>query len=104
MGYREKWFSNNNSNHGWYTCISCGKNFRKGDIDIDHIIPQNHGGTDDLDNLQCMCKHCNRSKQDDTKFTDEDIVGNITGVRIGTHDDITNLDNILQRGFGKSRR
>ncbi|MCI6190043.1 MAG: HNH endonuclease [Clostridium sp.] len=39
--------------------------FSKGDIDIDHIIPQNYGGSDNLNNLQCMCKHCNRSKQDD---------------------------------------
>ena len=35
----------------------------KRDIDIDHIIPQKYGGSDELYNLQCMCKHCNRSKQ-----------------------------------------
>ncbi len=64
-GYREDWFNNNESNHGWYTCVRCGKKLRKGDVDIDHIIPQNKGGRHDLNNLQCMCKHCNRSKQDD---------------------------------------
>lgn len=67
--YRELWFQNNASNHGWYTCVRCGKNFRKKDIDIDHIIPQNRGGKDNLNNLQCMCQHCNRSKQDDLNFT-----------------------------------
>ncbi len=67
--YRELWFQNNESNHGWYTCVRCGKNFRKKDIDIDHIIPQNRGGKDNLNNLQCMCRHCNRSKQDDLNFT-----------------------------------
>lgn len=61
--YRDKWFENNNSNHGWYTCVRCGKSFRKKDIDIDHIIPKKYGGRDNLNNLQCMCKHCNRSKQ-----------------------------------------
>ena len=67
--YRELWFQNNESNHGWYTCVRCEKNFRKKDIDIDHIIPQNRGGKDNLNNLQCMCRHCNRSKQDDLNFT-----------------------------------
>lgn len=71
--YREKWFANNKSDHGWYTCARCKGKFRKADIDIDHIIPQNRGGTDDLWNLQCMCKHCNRSKQDDIKDTLPDL-------------------------------
>lgn len=65
MGYRDEWFDSNNSNHGWYTCVRCGKKLRKGDVDIDHIIPQNYGGSDNLNNLQCMCRHCNRSKKDD---------------------------------------
>ena len=47
-GYREDWFNNNESNHGWYTCVRCGKKLRKGDVDIDHIIPQNKGGRHDL--------------------------------------------------------
>jgi len=64
-GYRDDWFDNNEGNHGWYTCVRCGRSFRKGDIDIDHIIPQSYGDSDNLNNLQCMCKHCNRSKQDD---------------------------------------
>ena len=44
------------------------KKLRKGDVDIDHIIPQSYGGGDQLNNLQCMCRHCNRSKQDDLNF------------------------------------
>ena len=47
-GYREDWFNNNESNHGWYTCVRCGKKLRKGDVDVDHIIPQNKGGRHDL--------------------------------------------------------
>ena len=63
MDYREKWFADNKSDHGWYTCAKCGKKFRKKDVDIDHIIPQKYKGRDELYNLQCLCKHCNRSKQ-----------------------------------------
>lgn len=64
--YRNTYFDNNASNHGWYTCVRCGKKLRKGDADIDHIIPQSYGGSDDEINLQCLCVHCNRSKRDDT--------------------------------------
>lgn len=67
-GYRDKWFDNNDSNYGWYTCVRCGTKLRKGDVDIDHIIPQSYGGSDKLNNLQCMCRSCNRSKQNDVGF------------------------------------
>ena len=78
MGYREKWFEENDSDHGWYTCVRCGRKLRKGNVDIDHIIPQSYGGNDDLNNLQCMCRHCNRSKQDDLDFdTVRDLGRNI---------------------------
>ena len=53
--------------------MHCGKKFRKGDIDIDHIIPKSIGGTNDAKNLQCLCKHCNRSKQADTSRTKQDL-------------------------------
>lgn len=73
MDYREKWFKDNKSDHGWYTCAKCGKKIRKADADIDHIIPQKHGGSDSLYNLQCLCKHCNRSKQASMKDTIPDL-------------------------------
>lgn len=73
MGYREEWFAHNKSDHGWYTCARCKKKFRKADVDIDHIIPQKHGGSDALWNLQCLCKHCNRSKQASMKDTMPDL-------------------------------
>ncbi len=69
MGYRDTYFDNNPSNHGWYTCVRCGKKLRKGDADIDHILPQKYGGGNGADNLQCMCKHCNRSKGANVKET-----------------------------------
>ena len=73
VGYREDWFANNESNHGWYTCAKCGKKIHKADVDIDHILPQKHHGPDELWNLQCLCKHCNRSKQASLKDTVPDI-------------------------------
>lgn len=30
--------------------------------EIDHIIPRAEGGTDDLDNLQCICSECHKAK------------------------------------------
>lgn len=71
--YRKTGLETNYSNYGWYTCVHCGKKFRKGDIDIDHIIPKSIGGTNDAKNLQCLCKHCNRSKQADTSRTKQDL-------------------------------
>lgn len=75
--YRDKWFKANPSPTGKYRCSCCGGWFSKKDIDIDHIIPQNKGGTDELWNLQPMCKHCNRSKSDDTIGTVPDLAQNI---------------------------
>ena len=73
--YRQKYFEETKSDHGWYTCRRCGGKFRKKDMDVDHIIPQNYGGSDALYNLQGLCKHCNRSKQDSLKDTVPDLVG-----------------------------
>ena len=73
MGYREDWFNDNKSNHGWYTCAKCGKKIRRAQVDIDHIIPQKHGGPDKLYNLQCLCQHCNRTKGASMKDTLPDL-------------------------------
>ncbi|HIT34821.1 MAG TPA: HNH endonuclease [Candidatus Faecousia intestinigallinarum] len=72
--YRDTYFGNNPGNHGWYTCVRCGRKLRRGDVDIDHIIPQSRGGADGEWNLQCMCRHCNRSKQGDTRDTVPDLI------------------------------
>ena len=74
MDYREKWFAANKSDHGWYTCAKCGKKIRKKDVDIDHIFPQKYKEFDSLANLQCLCKHCNRSKQAKLKGVPTNLV------------------------------
>ena len=43
-------------------CAGCGYGFPFPNFEIDHIVPQAHGGTDHLDNLQLLCNACNRRK------------------------------------------
>lgn len=76
-GYRQKYFEHNKGINGLYYCKKCGRLYPKSQIDIDHIVPKNCGGTDDLWNLQALCKHCNRSKQDDMSSTGADLAMSI---------------------------
>ena len=77
--YRPKFFKFTPSNHGWYTCVRCGKKLREGDAEVDHILPQKYGGGNGLDNLQCMCKHCNSSKGASLKDTVSDYASHNVG-------------------------
>lgn len=46
-------------------CSHCGANLAielKEDENIDHIVPLSKGGTNDLSNLQLLCKLCNQQK------------------------------------------
>lgn len=45
-------------------CAYCGQHRNHKHMTIDHIIPLSKGGTDDFDNLQCVCKKCNGFKGD----------------------------------------
>jgi len=42
-----------------FSCVHCGT---KENLSIDHIKPVSKGGTDDIDNLQILCKSCNSKK------------------------------------------
>ena len=42
-----------------YRCKSC---LTHTDLCVDHIVPLAYGGTDDLANLQTLCRPCNSSK------------------------------------------
>lgn len=48
-------------------CALCGKFVRFDQFTVDHIVPLAKGGTNDIENLQCTCKHCNAMKQDLSK-------------------------------------
>ena len=43
-------------------CNGCGTHFEKQHLEVDHIIAENVGGTDHIENLQLLCGHCNRVK------------------------------------------
>jgi 5-methylcytosine-specific restriction endonuclease McrA len=45
-----------------YKCVFCGIGKEETSLEIDHIIPHSKGGSDELDNLQTICKSCNLSK------------------------------------------
>lgn len=98
MGYRETYFNNTPSFMGKYQCVSCKQWFDKSDIDVDHRISKRNGGTDDLYNLQAMCKHCNRSKRErnSSKETAQTIIeAGVRGVMDnGLSGGIDNLANL----------
>lgn len=44
-------------------CIPCAKKGRVTPADhVDHIIPRARGGSEDDDNLQCICLDCHKTK------------------------------------------
>ena len=45
-------------------CNGCGTHFQKQHLEVDHIIAENVGGTDHIENLQLLCGNCNRIKGD----------------------------------------
>lgn len=56
-----------------YRCRECGASVKDGaTLEIDHIKPVAKGGTNDINNLQTLCKKCNRGK-----YTDEWIGGEV---------------------------
>jgi hypothetical protein len=48
----------------------CGVSIEECAIEIDHIVPRKHGGSDDPSNLQALCFKCNANKgaRDATDF------------------------------------
>lgn len=48
-----------------YTCQICGRSAKDGaELEVDHIIPISKGGKTVPNNLQTLCKRCNRGKRD----------------------------------------
>jgi ATP adenylyltransferase len=53
-----------------FRCELCGVSAEVRALEVDHILPRNHGGSDDPSNLQALCYSCNATKRDrdDTDF------------------------------------
>jgi diadenosine tetraphosphate (Ap4A) HIT family hydrolase/5-methylcytosine-specific restriction endonuclease McrA len=53
-----------------FRCELCGISADKKALEVDHIIPRNHGGSDEKSNFQALCYSCNAMKRDrdDTDF------------------------------------
>tara|TARA_R110002049_G_scaffold137350_2_gene297350 strand:+ start:31234 stop:32229 length:996 start_codon:yes stop_codon:yes gene_type:complete len=53
-----------------YRCELCGATAEETALHVDHIVPRNNGGQDDLSNFQALCITCNTNKrdQDDADF------------------------------------
>jgi ATP adenylyltransferase len=47
-----------------FRCELCGILDADKALEVDHIVPRNHGGTDDISNLQALCYSCNAMKRD----------------------------------------
>lgn len=45
-------------------CELCGKHDEDAALQLDHIVPQIKGGSDDISNLQVLCSTCNANKRD----------------------------------------
>ena len=55
-----------------WKCLSCGGSSREDGVllEVDHIIPRSKGGSDDMSNLQTLCKKCiiGKSNRDSTRL------------------------------------
>ena len=69
-----------------YRCRECGASKDETSLEIDHIVPVARGGTNDIDNLQTLCRECNRMKH-----TDE-WVGGVNTVEVAENE-LNNLKN-----------
>jgi 5-methylcytosine-specific restriction endonuclease McrA len=48
------------------TCQYCGKHFDRKDLNLDHVVPRDRGGTTTWENIVCACIPCNTRKANRT--------------------------------------
>lgn len=54
-----------------FKCQCCGESPKKDNdvvLNIDHIVPVSLGGSDDFQNLQCLCRLCNTTKRNNHDY------------------------------------
>jgi 5-methylcytosine-specific restriction endonuclease McrA len=49
-----------------HRCQYCGEKFAKDDLNLDHVIPREHGGESTWENIVCSCIACNTLKANRT--------------------------------------
>ncbi|MCD3254360.1 HNH endonuclease [Clostridium botulinum] len=49
-----------------HRCAYCGRELKRDEITVDHVIPYSKGGKTDFTNLVIACKHCNQKKSNMT--------------------------------------
>jgi len=47
-----------------FHCELCGISAEEKALEVDHIVPRNNGGSDELSNFQSLCYSCNAMKRD----------------------------------------
>ena len=50
-----------------FRCVKCGRSPSSNhaiELEVDHIKPVAKGGTNNIENLQTLCKDCNQGKKD----------------------------------------
>ena len=69
-------------------CQYCGKHFDRRELNLDHIVPRDHGGTTTWENIVCACIPCNTRKANRTPAgmkEDEAAVYDLVTELHGTH-------------------
>ena len=47
-------------------CVYCGRSGKRQPLELDHVVPKSHGGTDRYDNLVAACRTCNQQRGNQT--------------------------------------
>lgn len=47
-------------------CRGCGAHKLKNELEVDHKLARSHGGGNEMENLQLLCRQCNQAKGDKT--------------------------------------
>ena len=102
----------------WYKCAHCGKwcgraggdnvKIKSDDLmEVDHIRPWSQGGSNELWNLQPLCRPCNRKKSSDITLRDNIKIAKnnvLHGdfVKAGINKSVRN--NVVLKGLGITSR
>lgn len=76
-----------------FRCELCGISADDKALEVDHIVPKNHGGEDSVNNYQALCYTCNANKRD----TDDEDFRDLKSVYDHRDDDCIFCSNVTPR-------